>query len=128
MMWPGSWTEVGRKEVFCSAAVAVLTGAYKGLVCEMGKSLSGARFLFRPLRTGSQRYCKPTRPYTEHLPVATTTRKSYNFCLSSQAYLKTHIAQYTNFDPDSRTIYSTKRRDCGYHRCFPCLSNPPITT
>lgn len=131
-------------ENFSNAAVGVLMGGYESLVAKREVTFLGARFSFDPLCTTSQRYWK----LTKLKPVAPKSPYKY-FCPSPQLHLETTIAvASTDCSPSSRflalliscsssceswliawflrTIYSTKRRDCGYHRCFPCLSNPPI--
>lgn len=133
-----------RLEVFCGAAVWVRLDRNEDLVVEKKKLFSGTRSSCDPLLTTSQRQCKPTGLTKQLLNVP----KNYS-CSSSQPHLKTQNAQPTDcysgsprfltvsshFVPKSwlitrlsRSFYSTKRRDLGYHRFFPFLSCPPIST
>lgn len=138
-----------RMEILCVAAVWIRVGRYEGLVVERKEFLSGASFSCDPLLTISQRRCKSIGRTQK--PQLATTQPRKNFCYSSQQPLKNQNAQLIDCNLDSsrflalfsfrfslfvtgswlmtrlpRSIYSTKRRDCGYHRFFPQLSNPPL--
>lgn len=154
--WPGFITSPvqfgggSRMEILCVAAVWIRVGRYEGLVVERKSKefFSGASFSCDPLLTISQRRCKSIGR-TQHHPLARTQTPQKQFCSSSQQPLKNQTAQPIDCNLDSsrffglfhislsvigswlmtrllRSIHSTKRRDCGYHRFFPQLSNPPL--
>lgn len=143
IMLPVQFGEGSRMEILCVAAVWIRVGRYEGLVVERKEFLSGASFSCDPLLTISQRRCKSIGRTQHHQLAKTQPQKK--FCYSSQQPLKNQTAQpidsprfLASFSLSLfvigswlmtrllRSIHSTKRRDCGYHRFFPQLSNPPL--